>query len=160
MAELVDAPDLGSGIFMMWKFESSHPHQQVELITAHRFYLIDFERFNLFPKIWPYEVVRSNLRSSLADYSAEIDRVFGKKNMRALHIRQKGKWWHYFRTIPVRFQAVEHRSCISFSLKTTCFNEAKLKAAQITYDLEQKWHGGLRPREEAYHSRYEYSFAT
>jgi hypothetical protein len=26
VAELADAPDLGSGIFMMWEFESLHPH--------------------------------------------------------------------------------------------------------------------------------------
>ena len=55
------------------------------------------------------------------------------------HLKQRGKWWHYYRSVPNRFRDVDARSQICFALKTTDFFEAKLRAAQISRDLEQKW---------------------
>lgn len=34
MAELVDAPVLGTGIVMVWGFESLHPHQESEEVIG------------------------------------------------------------------------------------------------------------------------------
>ena len=33
VAELVDAPDLGSGGFWPWGFKSLHPHQEIHTVT-------------------------------------------------------------------------------------------------------------------------------
>ena len=61
----------------------------------------------------------------------------------ALHLRKRGRWWHYFRHRPKRFINVESRAIITFALHTTCLSEAKLKAAQISLDLENKWRAAL-----------------
>ncbi len=55
------------------------------------------------------------------------------------HLKQRGQWWHYYRAVPERFRHVEARSQICFSLRTRDFSEAKVKAAQISFDLEQEW---------------------
>ncbi len=59
--------------------------------------------------------------------------------MWGLHLKQKGRWWHYYSAVPREFFDVEHRKLISFSLKTGDFTEAKLKAAQISQKLEVDW---------------------
>ena len=41
------------------------------------------------------------------------------------------------------FCDLDHRRLISFSLKTSNFSEAKLKAAQISLGLEQEWAAAL-----------------
>ena len=51
------------------------------------------------------------------------------------HLKQRGKWWHYYRAVPNRFRDVDMRSQICFALKTTDFFEAKLRAAQISRDV-------------------------
>ena len=55
------------------------------------------------------------------------------------HLKRRGQWWHYYRAVPERFRDVEDRVQICFSLRTRDFSEAKLKAAQISYDLEDQW---------------------
>ena len=55
------------------------------------------------------------------------------------HLKQRGRWWHYYRAVPRDFHDVEQRKLISFSLKTQDFSEAKLKAAQISLELEREW---------------------
>lgn len=55
------------------------------------------------------------------------------------HLKLRGRWWHYNRAVPREFCDLDHRRLISFSLKTANFSEAKLKAAQISIDLERKW---------------------
>ncbi|WP_367180201.1 DUF6538 domain-containing protein [uncultured Tateyamaria sp.] len=55
------------------------------------------------------------------------------------HLKQRGRWWHYYRAVPNRFRDVDARTQICFALKTTDFFEAKLRAAQISRDLEQEW---------------------
>lgn len=55
------------------------------------------------------------------------------------HLRQRGRWWHYYRNRPRRYADVEQRSVITFALHTACVSEAKLKAAQISRDLDQHW---------------------
>jgi len=59
--------------------------------------------------------------------------------MHGRHIRKRGHRWHYFRHRPKRYIDVEPREIITFSLRTTCVSEAKLKAAQISMDLEKQW---------------------
>ncbi|KAB7613642.1 tyrosine-type recombinase/integrase [Amylibacter sp. SFDW26] len=61
--------------------------------------------------------------------------------MWGLHLKQKGRWWHYYRAVPKEFHDVDHRRLISFSLKTADFSEAKLKAAQCSFELDQEWQG-------------------
>ncbi len=59
--------------------------------------------------------------------------------MHGRHLKKRGQWWHYYRNRPKRYRDVEPRSVVTFALKTNCISEAKLKAAQISRDLEQKW---------------------
>ncbi len=59
--------------------------------------------------------------------------------MWGLHLKRRGKWWHYYRAVPKKHRDVEARSQICFSLQTTDLSEAKLLAAQISYDLEREW---------------------
>ena len=40
VAELVDAPVLGTGIVMVWGFESLHPHQNSEIARTHETVLV------------------------------------------------------------------------------------------------------------------------
>ncbi len=59
--------------------------------------------------------------------------------MHGRHIKKRGQKWHYYRNRPKRFDDVEMRSVITFSLHTSSVSEAKLKAAQISHDLEKQW---------------------
>ncbi len=59
--------------------------------------------------------------------------------MWGLHLKRRGKWWHYYRAVPKKHRDVEARSQICFSLQTTDLSEAKLLAAQISYDFEREW---------------------
>ena len=52
------------------------------------------------------------------------------------HLKQKGRWWHYYRSIPREFQDVERRKLIGFSLKTGDFVEARRRAAEISAEME------------------------
>jgi len=64
--------------------------------------------------------------------------------MHGRHIRKRGHRWHYFRHRPKRYEDIETRAIITFSLRTTCVSEAKLKAAQISMDLEKQWVSDVR----------------
>lgn len=55
------------------------------------------------------------------------------------HLKRRGRWWHYFRSVPERFRDVEARREICFSLRTQNFAEAKVKASQIFVDLDKEW---------------------
>ena len=55
------------------------------------------------------------------------------------HLKRRGRWWHYYRAVPRDFHDVQSRRLISFSLKVQDFSEAKLKAAQISLELEREW---------------------
>ncbi len=55
------------------------------------------------------------------------------------HLKQKGRWWHYYRAVPREFADVDRRTLISFTLKTGDFVQAKRKAAEISAQLEQEW---------------------
>ena len=59
--------------------------------------------------------------------------------MHGRHIKKRGQRWHYYRNRPKQYEDVESRSVITFSLKTNNVSEAKLKAAQISQDLEKQW---------------------
>lgn len=59
--------------------------------------------------------------------------------MWGMHLKQKGRWWHYYRAVPREFQDVERRKLISFSLKTGDFVEARRRAAEISAEMEQDW---------------------
>ncbi len=59
--------------------------------------------------------------------------------MWGLHLKKRGDWWHYYRATPVEFRDIKEKRIISFSLKTRDFSEAKLRAAQISIDLESEW---------------------
>ncbi len=59
------------------------------------------------------------------------------------HLKRKGRWFHYYRAVPKRFADVERRQLISFSLKTCDFAEAKLKAAQVSLDLDRQWEAAV-----------------
>jgi len=63
--------------------------------------------------------------------------------MQGRHLKKRGRYWHYYRNRPKRFSDVERQSVITFSLRTSCISEAKLKAAQISHDLDQKWETAL-----------------
>jgi len=63
--------------------------------------------------------------------------------MRGLHLKKRGNRWHYFRNRPKRFDDVEKRQVITFALHTDCFSKAKMKAAQISHDLEKQWASAL-----------------
>ena len=54
------------------------------------------------------------------------------------HLKRRGQWWHYYRAVPLRFQDVEPRREICFSLRTQDFSEARAKAAQISFELERE----------------------
>ena len=55
------------------------------------------------------------------------------------HLKQKGRWWHYYRAVPREYQDVERRSLISFTLMTGDFVEARRRAAEISARMEQDW---------------------
>ena len=59
--------------------------------------------------------------------------------MWGLHLKQKGRWWHYYRSVPKIYHNVDARRLISFSLKTNSFAEAKLRAAQFSIQLDEEW---------------------
>jgi integrase len=59
--------------------------------------------------------------------------------MWGLHLKQKGRWWHYYRSVPRTYHDVDTRRLISFSLKTSDFAEAKLKAARFSIQLDEEW---------------------
>ena len=59
--------------------------------------------------------------------------------MQGLHLKKRGNCWHYQRRVPKRFQSSVGSGLISFSLQTRDFSEAKLKAAQVSIDLDKKW---------------------
>ncbi len=59
--------------------------------------------------------------------------------MWGLHLKQKGRWWHYYRSVPKIYHDVDARRLISFSLKTNNFAEAKLRAAQFSIQLDDEW---------------------
>lgn len=59
--------------------------------------------------------------------------------MHGKHVRRRGQWWHYYRNRPKRYQDVEARAVITFALRTTSISEAKLRAAEVSYDLERQW---------------------
>ena len=59
--------------------------------------------------------------------------------MWGLHLKKKGCWWHYYRSVPREFHDVDARRLISFSLKTSDFAEAKLKAARFSIQLDEEW---------------------
>ena len=55
------------------------------------------------------------------------------------HLKRRGNWWHYYRATPIRYFDVEIKRLICFSLRTCDFSEAKVKAAQISLNLEKHW---------------------
>ncbi len=55
------------------------------------------------------------------------------------HLKRRGRWWYYFRAVPERYRDVERRREICFSLKTQDFAVAKVKASQISVDLDAEW---------------------
>ena len=59
--------------------------------------------------------------------------------MKALHLKSRNGLWYYQRRRPKQFEDIEPRLLIRFALKTRDFSEAKLKAAQISVDLEKQW---------------------
>lgn len=59
--------------------------------------------------------------------------------MWGLHLKQKGRWWHYYRSVPKTYHDVDARRLISFSLKTSDFAEAKLRAARFSIQLDDEW---------------------
>ena len=59
------------------------------------------------------------------------------------HLKKRGDWWHYFRHVPIDFQDLESKKTIAFSLRTRDVKEAKLRAEQITVDLNTKWNARL-----------------
>ena len=56
----------------------------------------------------------------------------GIQVMWGLHLKKRGRWWHYYRAVPERFRDVDNRHLISFSLRTCDFTQAKLLAAQVS----------------------------
>lgn len=64
--------------------------------------------------------------------------------MHGKHLRRRGQWWHYYRNRPKRYQDVEARAVITFALRTTSISEAKLRAAEVSYDLERQWEDARR----------------
>ena len=59
------------------------------------------------------------------------------------HLKRRGRWWHYFRSVPERYRDVETRKEVCFSLRTQDFSEAKLKAARVSADLDHEWQRAL-----------------
>jgi len=59
------------------------------------------------------------------------------------HLKRRGRWWHYFRSVPERYRDVETRKEVCFSLRTQNFSEAKLKAARVSADLDHEWQRAL-----------------
>jgi len=60
------------------------------------------------------------------------------------HLKRRGRWWHYYRTIPARYQAVDKRRQVCFTLHTSDISLAKQKAASISAQLEQEWETALQ----------------
>ena len=59
--------------------------------------------------------------------------------MWGLHLNKKGRWWHYYRSVPRIYHDLDKRRLIRFSLKTSDFAEAKLRAAQFSIQLDDEW---------------------
>ncbi len=66
--------------------------------------------------------------------------------MVASHLKQRNGWWYYQRRRPDEYEAVEPRKIIAFALRTKNAAEARLKAARISYDLEQEWTAAITRR--------------
>ena len=63
--------------------------------------------------------------------------------MRGLHLKKRGVWWHYQRRVPGRYQEIDDSGLITFALKTKNFSIAKLRAAETTLELDEKWSDAL-----------------
>ncbi len=63
--------------------------------------------------------------------------------MRALHLKQIGTVWHFQRRVPKKYNDIEKRTLIRFSLKTRDFQEAKILAAQQTQHFDRIWADSL-----------------
>ena len=59
--------------------------------------------------------------------------------MWGLHLKQRRGWWYYQRRVPELYRAIDTARAISFALKTKELSEAKLRAAQMSLELEEKW---------------------
>ena len=64
--------------------------------------------------------------------------------MHGKHLRRRGQWRHYYRNRPKRYADIEPRPVFTFALDTTSISEAKLKAAEISVELETQWADALR----------------
>ena len=60
------------------------------------------------------------------------------------HLKRRGRWWHYFPAVPERYLDVGRRRHICFSLKTQDFAVAKVKASQISVDLDAEWQRAVK----------------
>lgn len=84
--------------------------------------------------------------------------------MSGQHLVRRGARWYYQRRRPREFADVEPNAIISFSLKTTDHTEARLKAAQISFDLDRKWRDakarGVSLRSQDSAQRYAAAVAT
>ena len=67
--------------------------------------------------------------------------------MRGLHLKQRRGWWYYQRCVPDRYKSVDSSGLITFALKTRNLSEAKLRAAEISLELEEKWDSALEQGE-------------
>jgi len=85
--------------------------------------------------------------------------AFEENEMHGRHLRRRGQWWHYYRNRPKRYADIEPRPVITFALRTTSISEAKLKAAEISSDLERQWESakyrGLSLASQCASKRYE-----
>ena len=52
--------------------------------------------------------------------------------MWGLHLKQKGHWWHYYRSVPKTYHDIDARRLISFSLKTNNFAKASFTPVAIS----------------------------
>jgi hypothetical protein len=56
--------------------------------------------------------------------------------MWGLHLKQRHNWWYYQRRVPDQYKEIDNSGLISFALKTRDFGEAKLRAAEISLELD------------------------
>lgn len=84
--------------------------------------------------------------------------------MSGQHLVRRGTRWYYQRRCPRDYADVEPNAIIAFSLKTTDHAEARLKAAEISLELDRKWRDakarGVSLKSENSVRRYAAAIAT
>lgn len=69
------------------------------------------------------------------------DMVCDKPKVR--YLKERSGWYHYERRVPTKYQTIDDRAMVRFSLKTDSYREACRRLATVNAEQETKWEAAL-----------------